>query len=258
MAARRDARPLDRTSPMPLWAQLHQDLVRRLAAGAFEAGFPGELELVATYDVSRHTVREAVRRLRQSGLVDSSRGRGSRVRREPIEQPLGGLYSLYREVEARGMVQRSAVLAQRKEQCPDAAANLGLDADTAFFHLERVRYADDVPLAHDRVWLPATDAAALLDADFTRAALYDELAARTGLRLTHGEERIGAVVPTPAQRSLLAVPRGVACFAVERTGRVGTRPVEFRRTLVRGDRWSVVATWSPQGYDLGAEGALSR
>jgi len=245
------ARPLDRGSPLPLWAQLHQDLVRRLSGGAFVEAFPGEHDLVAEYEVSRHTVREAVRRLREDGVLDSGRGRPTTVR-AGIEQPLGSLYSLFREVEARGMVQTSVVLAQRQQVDADAAAALGLPDDEPLFHLARVRLADGLPLAHDRVWLPMTVAAPLLEADFGHSALYDELAARTGVRLTGGRERITAVVPSPADRELLRVPRGVACLSVVRAGHVASRPVEHRVTVVRGDRWAVVADWSGRGYSVGA------
>ena len=245
------ARPLDRHSPMPLWAQLHDDLTRRLALGAFDQGFPGENELVDTYAVSRHTVREALRRLREAGVLESARGRTTQVRRG-IEQPLGSLYSLFREVESRGMSQASRVLALRTEQETEVAAALGLAADADLFHLERVRMADDEPLAHDRVWLPADLGAPLLDADFTHSALYDELAARAGVRLTGGRERITAVLPDADTRALLRLPDGEACLRVERTGLLGKRMVEHRVTVVRGDRYAVLADWTAKGYTVGA------
>lgn len=236
---------------MPLWAQLQQELTRRLAAGAFDSAFPGELELVEAYGVSRHTVRESLRRLRDAGVLESSRGRVTQVRRS-IEQPLGSLYSLFREVEARGMSQTNEVLALRREHHPEAAVALGLPDDTALVHLERLRLADEEPLAHDRVWLPADLAAPLLLADFTRSALYDELAARCGVRLTGGRERITACRPPTAVQKLLRLPRGQACLRVERTGSVGDRAIEHRVTLVRGDRYAVIADWSAKGYSIGA------
>ena len=84
------AQALDRTRATPLWEQLLTDLRRRLDHDEFAVAFPGELALVAEYGVSRHTVREAVRRLREEGLVIAGRGRTPR-RAEPlpIEQPLG-------------------------------------------------------------------------------------------------------------------------------------------------------------------------
>lgn len=245
------AHPLDRNSPRPLWAQLQDDLNRRLAAGAFDGSFPGELELVQAYGVSRHTVREALRRLRDTGVLESSRGRVTQVR-HPIEQPLGTLYSLFREIEARGMRQTNVVLALRHERDTTATQALGLAPDAPLVHLERLRLADDEPLAHDRVWLPAEVTAPLLHADFTRSALYDQLVSRCGIRLTGGRERITATrVPTTVQR-LLRLPRGQACLQVERNGMVGDQIIEHRVTLIRGDRYAVIADWSTTGHVMGA------
>ena len=244
---------LDRASGVPLWRQLHQDLVRRLAQGDFEAGFPGEVVLQHEYAVSRHTVREALRRIREAGLIDSGRGRSTRVRTEPIEQPLGGLYSLFRQVEAHGLEQRSDVLALELTTHAVAAEHLARPAEEELVHLERVRHAGGEPLAHDQVWLPASLAAALLELDFTHAGLYDELARVAGTRPTGGRERITAVLAAAAEARLLGIPVGAPCFAIERVGQVGDEPpIEYRRSLVRGDRYALVASWSPRGYELGA------
>lgn len=254
MARRDRATAVDRTSPLPLWAQVQGDLRKRLGRGAFTEHFPTELELVEQYAVSRHTVREALRRLRDSGVLDSARGRGTWIAPRPIEQPLGSLYSLFREVEARGMRQRSDVLALRTERNPEAAGHLELAADAGLVYLERVRWADDEPLAHDRIWLPAEVAAPVLDADFTSSGLYDQLADRCGVRLTGGRERISALVPDKAMRSLLMVPRAVACLLIERAGCLNRRPVEWRLAIVRGDRFAVHADWGPHGSTLRGAG----
>lgn len=238
------ARPLDRDSPLPLWAQLRDDLVRRLEQGAFATAFPGEHDLVTEYEVSRHTVREALRRLRQTGVLDSGRGRRTAVRKTRIEQPLGALYSLFNEVEGRGMKQRSDVLSRQARRDPEVAARLGLDSGTEFVYLERLRYADEVPLALDRTWLVAQPARGLLDADLSATGIYAELA-KHGVRITDGQERIHAVAPNPAQRNLLQLPRAVALLAIERIGRADGEPIEWRQTLVRGDRFSVLAQWTP-------------
>lgn len=237
---------------MPLWAQLQEDLTRRLAAGAFDEAFPSETELTQAYSVSRHTVREALRRLRDSGVLDSARGRLTQVHRE-IEQPLGSLYSLYRSVEAHGMRQASQVLALRRDHDAAAARALGLPAGAALIYLERLRLTDSEPLAHDRAWLPAEIAEPLLTADFDHSGLYDQLAARCGIHPTGGRERITAVQPPGPIRALLRLPEGQACLRVERKGLAGTRTIEHRVTLVRGDRYTVIADWSPRGYAVSAD-----
>jgi GntR family transcriptional regulator len=249
------ARALDRDGPLPLWAQLLDDVVRRLEADAFADRFPSEHELVAQYDVSRHTVREALRRLRESGVINSHRGRLTVVRRGSLEQPLGALYSLFREVEARGMEQLSAVRARDVRTDAAAAAVLQLAEDAPLVYIERLRYADDEPLAWDRTWLPVPIGKRLLTADLTHSGLYDELH-RGGIVLTGGREHIEAVVPTAEQRRLLGVRSRVAAMAIGRVGCMQGRPVEWRRTLVRGDRFSVTAEWSAtKGYRLDVGGA---
>ncbi|MER7458770.1 GntR family transcriptional regulator [Micromonospora sp. NPDC126480] len=245
MADQDRARPLDRSSPLPLWAQLYEDLVRRLEAHAFGRAFPGEHQLADEYDVSRHTVREALRRLRQAGILESGRGRRSDVRTARIEQPLGALYSLFGEVQARGMSQRSEVLARGARRDAAVADRLSVDADTEFVYLERLRYADEQPLALDRTWLLASLARPLLDADLTATGVYAELAKLGGVRITGGQERIHAVVPTSDQRRLLGLGRGVALLAIDRIGSVNGEPAEWRETLVRADRFSIVAKWAP-------------
>lgn len=238
---------------MPLWAQLHTDLRRRLEAGEFTDAFPGELALVEEYGVSRNTVREALRQLRDEGTVVASRGRRPRLATHvEIEQPLGAFYSLFASVEGAGMEQRSVV--RRLEVLMDAAVagRLGASASTPLLYLERLRLAAGEPLAVDQVWFPSDLARPLLDADFTHAGFYDELASRTGVRLTGGHEQIRAVVPSRPERALLALPAGVAAFAIDRLGYVVDRAVEWRHTLVRGDRFSVLARFSAAaGYRLG-------
>jgi GntR family transcriptional regulator len=247
------ASALDRESGVPLWRQLHEDLLRRLAAGEFARGFPGEVELHREYAVSRHTVRESLRRLREAGLVDSSRGRSSRVRTEHIEQPLGSLYSLFRQVESHGLAQVSRVLALDLRTDATAAGHLGRPDDEELLYLERVRLAGGEPLAHDRAWLPASVAAPLLEVDFAHAGLYDELTRTTGIRPTGGRERISAVAAGAAEEELLGIPVGSPCFAIERLGQVGDDPpIEYRRSVVRGDRYALLAAWTPRGYQLGA------
>jgi GntR family transcriptional regulator len=246
------ARTLDRMAGAPLWSQLLADLRRRLEHDEFTPAFPGELALVAEYGVSRHTVREAVRRLRDEGLVIAGRGRTPR-RAEPteIEQPLGEIFSLFTAVEATGQVQRSVVRTLDVRADGVVAARLGLEESTPLVHLERLRLADEEPFAVDRVWMPERLAAPLLDVDFARTALYDEYAARCGIRVTGGHEHLRAVVPSAAERELLGTGPDVAAFAIDRLGLAGGEPAEWRHTLVRGDRFSVTARFSPgEGYRM--------
>ena len=145
----RGAGDLDRAASVPLWQQLHDDLVRRIESGEFPDRFPGEIGLVESYEVSRHTVREALGRLRREGVIRSSRGRSSVVAPGVIAQDMGAMYSLFHELESRGIEQCSEV--RFVERRPDAvvADRLGLFGHPDLIYIERLRHADDVPIAWD-------------------------------------------------------------------------------------------------------------
>lgn len=243
---------MDRALPTPLWEQVRADLVRRVRDGEFRDAFPGELALVDEYAVSRHTVREALRRLREAGLVSGDRGRTSRLTGPAeIDQAMGTLYSLFSAVEAAGQTQRSIVRQRDIRADAAVAEKLGLEATTPLFYLERVRLASDRPLALDRVWMPADAAAPLLEVDFTETALYEQLRALCGITLTGGTEYLRAVVPTRSELNLLEMPANIAALAIERLGFQGGRPLEWRHTLVRGDRFAVSAEFTrPEGSRL--------
>jgi GntR family transcriptional regulator len=245
MAASNGARPegavLDRASTVPLWSQLADDLRSRAAAGEFAQRFPTDADLVRTYGVSRHTAREAVRVLRQEGLLERYRGRGSFLTPPKYEQPLGYVSSLFRWLESNGVDQHSKVLALDVRASPEVAAMLGLPDLAPLVHVSRLRLADGEPIARDEGWLPYPDAEGLLTADFSHTALYEELAHRCGITIDATTERIEAIVPNAEQRDALDLHKGVACLCVTRLGWTGDRLVEFRRTLLRADRVILVA-----------------
>ncbi|MFT7598419.1 MAG: GntR family transcriptional regulator [Acidimicrobiales bacterium] len=229
---------------MPLWAQLESDLRARLEKDEFADGFPTDHDLTDAYEVSRHTVREAVRHLNKTGLLKRERGRGTVVNRSEFEQSLGTLYSLFQSVESTGVEQTSEVL--RLEVVVDsvAAAHLELGEDAKLVLLERLRLAGGSPLAVDRAWLPNDVAEPLLKVDWTHTALYGELAKAGAPVPNQGWERLTPIVPTQPDRSRLGLRKADAAFFLERLGCRDGRPIEWRTTIIRGDRYRFVTDWS--------------
>jgi GntR family transcriptional regulator len=244
---------LDRSSALPLWAQLVDALREEIAAGTFGDRFPTEADLMQRYGVSRHTVREALRRLSDAGLIESRQGLGTFVAPR-FDQPLGALYSLNRSIEQHGGVPRSDVRRLEIVTAPNVAELLGLDSEAELVVLERLRRADGEPLALDTAWVPAAVGRPLLEADFAHSALYDVLTQRCDVHVDGGQERITPVVPTAAQRKLLQLASGCGAFFVERVGTAAGQVVEYRETFIRGDRYRFVARWSStHAYELALE-----
>ncbi|MDP4715388.1 MAG: GntR family transcriptional regulator [Candidatus Nanopelagicales bacterium] len=245
------ARPPDRTDPLPLWAQVCGDLRRRIEAGDFTAGFPGELPLTEEYEVSRHTIREALRVLRGEGVLRSHRGRPTVIEPTVYRQSLGTLYSLFDSVAAQGATPRSDVLRLSTTVNATVSADLGLPDDTELVVLERLRYADDQPLAHDISWLPADLARPLLDRDLTSAGLYAELQS-FGLSIDAGSERVSAETAPRHIADALDLPADAAVLLLERRATAQGRPAEWRETHIRADRFSLEAQWTTAGSTLTA------
>lgn len=248
---------MEDTEQRPLWQQVLTDLERRIAEGEIVDRFPTDRELVDEYAVSRHTVREAVQRLRARGLVERHRGRGSFVRPDQLQQPVGTLYSLFRAVEDQGLEQRSEVVRFDEVRDEAVARRLGRRRDARLVRIERLRFADGQPLALDSVWLPASIGRALQDVDLTHTSLYEQLSARAGVRVTAVDETLEPVVPDPDARALLALEDGEALFRVQRLGWADDRPVECRITLVRGRRFVYTSSSRDEGAAAGGFTAAS-
>ncbi|WP_051385510.1 GntR family transcriptional regulator [Actinokineospora inagensis] len=225
---------------VPKWRRVQDDLVRRMRAGEFAQHFPSEVALVDEYLVSRTTIRRALLRLRAEGVVTAERGRRPRVR-VAVEQPLGTLYSLHTSISTAGHAQRSVVRRLEIQTDGVIADHLGLDGSTPLVHVERLRFAGDDPLAIDRVWLPADHGRPLLTADLTSTGVYAVLD-QSGLRLDRATESIRAIELPAADRAVLTCP---VALSIHRLSHARGVPMEWRHTLVRGDRFTLTAAFGP-------------
>lgn len=235
----------------PLWSRIDEDLRARLAVGEFADGFPGELDLAGQYGVSRGTIRVALRSLRESGLVSAERGRRQRIVADSSSSSFGAVYSLFEQVTTAGLSQRSVTLAQGSTTNAEAAQQLGLDPMTRLFELSRVRFADNVPLAVDHAWLPWDIAHQLAAVAFEATALYRELREKCGVVLDGGEERLSAELSTPDLAEVLGCAPHSVILRIERTGYRSGAPIEFRRTYIRADRYTVQRQFGMGGPHLG-------
>lgn len=229
----------------PLWRSVEADLLHRIRRDEFKDGFPGEIVLAGEYKVSRATIRAALAPLRRAGLVSAQRGRPSTLVNVSNEQSYGPVYSLFAAVENAGMKQRSDVETADLRTNPVAASHLGLEPGEQLVYISRIRYAESDVIATDEVWFPASKAAAVLGADLTRTALYRALMERCGITLSSGQETLHAVATDSQQSRQLGCNPGTAAFYIQRLGLAQGSPVEWRETLVRGDRFSVTTSYLP-------------
>lgn len=247
----------DDDNELPLWQRVQNGLRTRIDGGEFAAGVPGEMALARDYGVSRSTIRAALAPLRRAGLVSAHRGRASTVVNVSGEQRFGPVYSLFAAVEGTGMTQRSEVDVAELRTDADVAARLGLAADAQLVFIRRTRFADADVIAVDDAWLPASVAAAALEADLGHTALYQVLRDECGITLDAGKETLHATTTDRDQAQRLACDPGTAAFFIERLGLAAGEPVEWRETLIRGDRFTVTTAYPAGSGDTVSGGADS-
>jgi GntR family transcriptional regulator len=229
----------------PIYRRLLEHIRGAIESGAYRPGdlIPPELEIARENRISRHTVRQAVVELAREGLLRRERGRGTFVVGRPLVQSLGSFYSFAHEMADRGLPYYTQVLHRRLVEADEAAAErLDVARGAPVVEMELLRVAEEVPLVLDFSLTPYERVPVLLDADVTQRSLYDHMHAAHRVAIALGREQLRPVVLDRRQARLLGVPAGSPAFHVERQviGALpdgGSAPVEWRRSLVRGDRF---------------------
>ena len=124
--------------------QMHDAFIDLLQNEQYTAGsgIPSELELAERFNVSRATVREALKGLVQEGLLDCRHGKGYFVlsREAVIHKPITQLQSVTDLMSDMGYTVENRVLRVREEvPAPQVRRNLQLDEGQSVLQLERVR-----------------------------------------------------------------------------------------------------------------------
>ncbi|MFL3866446.1 GntR family transcriptional regulator [Streptomyces griseobrunneus] len=199
---------------------------------------PTERDLALRHEVSRETVRQALRELLLEGRL-RRQGRGTVVAGPKLEQPLS-LASYTEGVRRQGRRPGRHLIGLERFPCPGPlAAEIAVAPGEPVWHLERVLLADD-----ERVGLESTYVAVArlprLDTEFDPdSSFYGYLRERLGIALGDADERIETVLATPREALLVGTPPALPMLLLHRLSRdTEGRPVERVRTLFRGDRFS--------------------
>ncbi|MFD7103679.1 GntR family transcriptional regulator [Streptomyces celluloflavus] len=199
---------------------------------------PTERELALRFEVSRETLRQALRELVLEGRLRRM-GRGTVVAGPKLAQPLS-LASYTEGVRAQGRRPGRHLVGLDRFACPPAlAGDLGLQVGDPVWHLERVLLADD-----ERVGLESTYVAVgrvpALDTDFAPdSSFYAYLHERLGIGFGDADERLETVLATPREALLIGTPGALPMLLIHRLSRdTHGRPLERVRSLYRGDRFS--------------------
>ena len=236
--------PMDRSSPLPLYVQLENALLKRIRAQGLKPGdrLPTEAEIQSEYSVSRATIRVSLNRMVANGHVERVQGLGSFVARpRPMHQSM--LNSFTDNMLAQGFRPQRRLLRSETVQPDDEVRSALRLPHGECQHVERLLLADSQPIALARTWLPVDSLAGRLDlftADtLDSSSLYTLLEGpEIEIVLDHGVETVRAALVDAVEAALLGCPVGSPTLVVRRTSFTPSgRPVEWSVMTFVADRY---------------------
>lgn len=205
---------IDKKSPVPVYYQLRNLVMRRIEAGEFppDSPIPSERDLSETLGISRMTVRQALNRLVVEGVLYREKGRGTFVSRQKIEQR--NVMSFSDLVKSKGLEPSTRVLSlSRLEADHETAQTLGLKDSDILFNIKRLRLAGSVPVAIEEVFIPEKFCPGLDQMDLT-GSLYRLLKEEYAFNISYVDNVIEASKPLKEERDLFDLPSGVPALRI--------------------------------------------
>jgi GntR family transcriptional regulator len=231
---------LDATGRGSLYRKLQDALRAAIDEGRLkpQEALPAERDLAVDFSVSRITVRKALDALVKEGRLVRRQGAGTFVASR-VEKQFAKLSSFSEDMTMRGRTVRSEWLLRADGAVtPDESLMLGLSPGSSVYRFNRIRFADDMPMAIEHSAIPGFG---LSSAEVVDTSLYAALET-AGNRPIRALQRLRAVLFTAEQAALLGIEAGAPGLFIERRGFLDDgRAIEATRSWYRGDAYDFVA-----------------
>ncbi|WP_417252614.1 GntR family transcriptional regulator [Castellaniella sp.] len=228
----------------PQYALVAQRLMDDIASGLYPVGslLPAELDLCTQFGVSRHTMREAIRRLLERGLVTRQRGIGTRVKANRVEnkyvQTTAAIEDLSRYVKDTRLVTTQAedVIADEALatllKCPPGQRWVKV---TGFRHLDKGR----PPIALTDIYINAAYGGSRKLIGALKSPVYTLLEKQYGLTIVQVQQEISATIIDPVAAKRLSVkPNSAGLVVMRRYLSDNDHVIEVAVNLHPADRFS--------------------
>ena len=224
----------------PLYQQIYDEIKDAIEKGVYapKERIPSELELAEQYEVSRITVRQALDGLAQAGYIYKVQGKGSFVASKKAGMQLNHLIGFSDEMRSLGL-EPSTILVEQSLMLPTEAVAkaLNIDVTQKIYFLTRIRCADGVPMAVEKVHMPFYRFAGIETQDLSKS-LYALLKEQYGCECSKAVQSIQAGAASSHDAKLLKIKTGMPVLCISRTtyGMDGA-PFEYVDSIYRGDKY---------------------
>lgn len=231
-----------RKSPLPRYYQLKEIMREKIRTGEWKPGdlIPSERELGEQYGISRMTARQAITELVNEGLFYREQGKGTFVSRHKITQQLIRLTGFTEDIKARGQRPGTRVVSAQMCAADDTTAErLRIKPGLQIFCLQRLRLADNEPLAIESAQISFMGCEKLLEENLEENSLYRLLETKYGLPLLEAEQELEAGLVGTEEAQLLNLPPGSPVLFIRRiTYTERNQPIEYARSVYCGNKYT--------------------
>lgn len=221
------------TEQLPLYRQMKDDLVRRVASGEWRPGelVPSEVALAQEYNVSVGTARKAIDELAQDRLVVRQRGRGTMIASNKQRYEPFRFYRLRLDDETRATETTTYLSCDAAKATAAEAAIFGLRRGAGIVRICRLRSRGGRPLVLENILLreDLCPNAAELIARLKPESIYSAIERAFHILIVKVDERVRAVAADESDARRLNTVKSEPMLQVERKAfDVSSVVIEYR------------------------------
>lgn len=206
-------------SPVPKYYQIYEELLEQIRSGKYKEHdrFPSDTELVKRYNVSRGTIREAIKLLFQQGYLVREQGKGTFVTYHKIEQNPDKLIGFTELMNKHNMEPSARVLEKEiVPASPHIAQLMQLKEREQIVRVLRVRYGDGQPLIIERSYFNYELFRPIFDYDLDKNSIFELLYTHTSTRLGKATQKIEAITAGQSELRHLEIALGTPLLLIKR------------------------------------------
>lgn len=210
--------PSETAGYRPLYRQVHEVIVRRMAQGVWRAGdcLPSEQALAKELGVSQGTVRKVLDALTADKLLERRQGKGTYVAENTQERALFRFFRLAHPGGRRVTPDSGVGRVLARPATSHEAQRLGLGASEAVVEIDRVRCIEARPAIREIIVVPSRLFPGLEQVAPLPNTLYSLFHTEYGVNITSAQEEIRAELAGAEDAKILGVAEGAPLLCIER------------------------------------------
>jgi GntR family transcriptional regulator len=236
---------INKRSPLPAYNQLINVIYSKIKHRDFlpNEKLPSEAEFCKIYNISRTTVREALRRLSRDGLLYTIKGKGTYVAEPKMDQIMINIPNFHEDMAKRGLKPDVKVLDVKLiKATPLVSEKLMVPLNERVFRIKRLFLAEYKPYILEKKFIVYKYCKILNSYDqedimsITDQPVFDVLAGKCHICNEYANVSIEATTIRPYEVEYLEIPAGTVAFYVDLVAyKKDDKPCGWIASVYRGD-----------------------